>query len=305
MDLLEKVKNKEPGFENIHFLEVMACPGGCVGGGGSPKAKKDGLQKRIDATYQIDKMCAHRTCQDNSQLNKLYQEDIGGKFGSHEAHELLHTYYTNRKVDKTWGLFFKQVSFNHTSVSSYFSKGVIKVEDNFITAPKSFLPVLKREFLNLPEFKSCKVENSDFYQYVICDESVNVDKFPKLEFYSDELQHTFALDRKDLFVHDIEKKLLLFVIVFNLYNTKENIWELGLPFIKNEQLFFDLGKETLGVCVSKNVSVATIMTSPMPLWSVILVVLIALGVVMFLRKPNKQRKPRTNELVEDCEYTEA
>ena len=305
MDLLEKVKNKEPGFEKIHFIEVMACPGGCVLGGGSPRAKKGGDEKRIEATYTIDKNTPKKTPQDNEQLKKLYKEDLGGEFGSHVAHELLHTYFTDRKVDKAWGLFFKQVTFNHTSVSTFYSKGVIKVENNFISAPKSFLPVLRREFLNLPDFKGCKLEQSDFYKYVTCDESINVDKFPKLEFYSDELDHTFSLDGKDLFVHDSAKKQYLFLVVVDIHNIKENTWDLGLPFLKKEQLYFDLGKETLGVCASKNVSASSIISSPVPLWLVLAIILLLSILVLYFRLPHKQRKARVNELVEDCEYTEA
>ena len=52
MKLLSKIQSKEPGFENIHFLEVMSCPGGCAMGGGSPRAKgKKAEQKRLDAPY--------------------------------------------------------------------------------------------------------------------------------------------------------------------------------------------------------------------------------------------------------------
>jgi len=98
-NLIQNMKKKAPGFENLHFVEVMACPGGCVAGGGSPKAKsKKALQKRLDATYEIDQKSEKRTSQDNEQLNKLYETELGGKYGSHIAHELLHTTYKNRKV---------------------------------------------------------------------------------------------------------------------------------------------------------------------------------------------------------------
>ena len=149
MDLLDKIQKKEKGFENIHFLEVMACPGGCAMGGGSPKAKgKKGVEQRLDATYELDESLQKRVSQDNEQLNKLYDEAFDGEYGSHNGHELLHTYYTNRRIEKTWGINFKQVNFNHTSVSSFSSQSLIKVENNFIAAPHNFLPVLQREFLN-------------------------------------------------------------------------------------------------------------------------------------------------------------
>ena len=98
MAMIKKIKAKDPEFQDVKFCEVMACPGGCVAGGGSPKAKtKKILQKRIDATYQIDKTSKAHTSQDNEELNKLYNDYLGGKFGSHEAHELLHTHYNARK----------------------------------------------------------------------------------------------------------------------------------------------------------------------------------------------------------------
>ena len=98
MNLIKKIKAKEAGFENIHFVEVMACPGGCVAGGGSLKAKtKKVLQKRLDATYKIDKESPVRNSMENKQLLEEYKTSLGGKFNSHIAHELLHTHYTNRK----------------------------------------------------------------------------------------------------------------------------------------------------------------------------------------------------------------
>ena len=101
MELIKKIEDKERGFENIHFVEVMACPGGCVIGGGSPRARTNqAIEKRLNATYTIDDKSSKKTAQDNEQLNALYEETFGGIYGSHYAHELLHTYYTNRKVEK-------------------------------------------------------------------------------------------------------------------------------------------------------------------------------------------------------------
>jgi NADH-quinone oxidoreductase subunit G len=98
MNMIKKIKAGEEGFKNIKFCEVMACPGGCIAGGGSPKAKtKKVLQQRLDATYKIDRSSKARTPQDNEQLNKLYQDSLGGKYGSHIAHELLHTHFSQRK----------------------------------------------------------------------------------------------------------------------------------------------------------------------------------------------------------------
>ena len=306
MELLDKIKNKEPGFETIHFLEVMACPGGCAMGGGSPKAKgKKGIEQRLEATYSLDDNAAKRVSQDNDQLNKLYEESFDGEYGSHYAHELLHTYYTNRKVDKTWGINFKQINFNHTSVSSFSALSSIKVESNFITAPHKFLPVLNREFLNLPGVRDqCKLLSSHKYKFVLCNKDLDVDKFPKLEFYSDELDHTFVLEGKDLFVFDSKNNNYLFLVVFDLYAPVETTWELGLPFLRKEKLYFDMEKENLGVCLDDNKQAKT--NSMQIIYAAIICFLLALVVgLYFMNTSKKQRKKRANELVEDYEYTKA
>ena len=306
MALLEKIKNKEPGFETIHFLEVMACPGGCAMGGGSPKAKgKKGVEQRLDATYSIDDNMAKRVSQDNEQLNKLYEESFDGEYGSHYAHELLHTYYTNRKIDKTWGINFKQVNFNHTSVSSFSALSSIKVENNFITAPHNFLPVLQREFLNLAGVRDqCKLLTSHKYQFVLCNKDLDVDKFPKLEFYSDELDHTFVFEGKDLFVFDSKNNNFLFLVVFDLYTPVETSWELGLPFLRKEKVYFDMEKESVGVCLDDGAQPKT--NSMYVVICAMIVFLCALIFGYFFMMPSKkQRKKRANELVEDYEYTKA
>ena len=306
MELLDKIKKKEPGFENIHFLEVMACPGGCAMGGGSPKAKgKKGVEQRLDATYNHDEELPKRVPQDNDQLNQLYEESFDGEYGSHYAHELLHTYYTNRKIDKTWGINFKQVNFNHTSVSSFSSQSLIKVENNFISAPHNFLPVLQREFLNLVDVRGkCRLLTSNKYQFILCNKDLDVDRFPKLEFYSDELDHTFVLEGKDLFVFDSKNNNFISLLVFDLFTPAETSWELGLPFLRKEKLFFDMEKENLGVCLGdasqKTNSIMSL------IYSGILVFLCALVIgILFMMPSKKQRKKRANELVEDYEYTKA
>ena len=307
MDLLEKIRNKEPGFEEIHFLEVMACPGGCVMGGGSPKAKgKKGQEQRLEATYKIDESLPRRVSQDNIQLQALYNESFDGEFGSHYAHEILHTYQTNRKIDKAWGITFKQVNFNHTSVSSFSSISLIKVEYNFIVAPHNFLPVLQREFLYLADIKDkCKLLTSHKYQFVLCNKDLDIDKFPNLEFYSDDLDHTFVLNGKDLFVYDEQNQHLLFLVVFDLFNLVETFWELGLPFLKKEKLFFDMENEKLGICLKDNAITKSNSFYLVINVAVIIILCSLFFGLLFMVSSKKQRKKRVNELEEDYEYTKA
>lgn len=92
--LLEKIRNKEA---NYHAIEIMACPGGCINGGGQPYIHGDTeiLQKRMEALYEEDSGKTIRKSHENPYITKLYEEFLG-KPGSEIAHKLLHTHYTAR-----------------------------------------------------------------------------------------------------------------------------------------------------------------------------------------------------------------
>ena len=305
MDLLAKIKEKAPGFENIHFLEVMACPGGCAMGGGSPRAKgQKGIEQRLDATYRLDESLPQKISQNNKQLQDLYNESFDGEYGSHYAHELLHTYYTSRKIEKTWGITFKQINFNHTSVTSFYSTSKIRVEFNFIVAPYNFLPILQREFLFLAEVKNkCRLLTSPKYQFVLCDKDFDIDTFPKLEFYSADLDHTFTLEGKDLFVYDEDNSHYILLIIFNRFNLVETFWELGLPFLRKEKVFFDSEEEELGICV-KGSKITYENSTYVLINAAIITFLCALVIGLLCQMPSKkERKRRLNELEDEQEYS--
>ncbi len=85
-----------------HFIEVMACPGGCIDGGGTPRVKGEYLtraKKRLEGIYTIDKNRKMRQSHNNPDVQTLYKEFLG-KPCSELSHHLLHTGYTNRKAEK-------------------------------------------------------------------------------------------------------------------------------------------------------------------------------------------------------------
>ena len=93
--VLDKVKNKEEDFAAI---EIMACPGGGVNGGGQPirigEEQIDVIKARQQGIYNIDKNKIKRISLDNEEVKTLYNEYLE-KPGSHKAHELLHTFYVD------------------------------------------------------------------------------------------------------------------------------------------------------------------------------------------------------------------
>lgn len=96
--LLQKVKNGEADY---HFIEVMCCPGGCVGGGGMPiqpasvHADCDIKALRAKALYEHDEAQTLRKSHQNPVLKQCYEEFLGEP-GGHTAHKLLHTSYVKR-----------------------------------------------------------------------------------------------------------------------------------------------------------------------------------------------------------------
>ena len=100
--VLEEIKNGEADYQ---FVEIMACPGGCIMGGGQPiksskvRSEVDVRKLRADALYSIDEKSTIRKSHENPAIKKLYEEFLE-KPGSHKSHELLHTTYVAREKYK-------------------------------------------------------------------------------------------------------------------------------------------------------------------------------------------------------------
>lgn len=85
------------GDASFHFVEVMACPGGCIGGGGQPIPTSSEIRsKRIEAIYAEDMGLSVRKSHENNEVKLLYKLFLGEP-NSHKAHDLLHTHYKHRK----------------------------------------------------------------------------------------------------------------------------------------------------------------------------------------------------------------
>ncbi len=92
--ICEEIRNGNPN--NYHFIEIMACPGGCINGGGQPRGlDRVTLEKRAKAIYNLDKQYEVRFSHENKAVQRLYSTFLKG-LGSKEAHHLLHTRYYPR-----------------------------------------------------------------------------------------------------------------------------------------------------------------------------------------------------------------
>ena len=96
--LIEKIKNGEADYQ---MVEIMACPGGCINGGGQP-VQSDSVRNYVDlkairskALYDYDKQCKYR-CSDESPIIKTIYDEFFDAPGKPRAHKLLHTKYVNR-----------------------------------------------------------------------------------------------------------------------------------------------------------------------------------------------------------------
>ncbi|MGP1446721.1 MAG: [FeFe] hydrogenase, group A [Candidatus Limimorpha sp.] len=87
-DLIERIK----GGEHFDLVEVMACPDGCINGGGQPYATAEERSRRSEGLYAADKLCSIRRSEENPLMMSLYNGVLKGR-----VHELLHVDYTKKK----------------------------------------------------------------------------------------------------------------------------------------------------------------------------------------------------------------
>lgn len=98
---LLNIVRREP--EKYHFIEIMGCPGGCIGGGGQPYAglnsvplDEECLKKRAEALYSIDRNKTIRRSHENPDIQRIYREFLGRPLST-QSHHLLHTHYSRKE----------------------------------------------------------------------------------------------------------------------------------------------------------------------------------------------------------------
>jgi len=93
--LVEEIRN---GRKDIHFIEVMTCPGGCIAGGGQRIGIDESvIEARMQSLYEIDDKESLKVSHKNPEIIELYNNFLGEPLG-HKSHDLLHTHYIKREV---------------------------------------------------------------------------------------------------------------------------------------------------------------------------------------------------------------
>jgi len=113
--LLQKIKDQiaKTGKSEYAFIEIMACPGGCVGGGGQPyKSTLATRARRGVGLYDEDQSCTLRCSHDNPEVQRIYKEFLGEP-GSAKSHDLLHTCYWERSEMN--GYCVKEITHKHSA----------------------------------------------------------------------------------------------------------------------------------------------------------------------------------------------
>lgn len=90
----EKVIERMKNGEHFDFIEIMACPGGCVCGGGQPFATVQDQKERGKGLYEADRQLSIRRSEENPLMTSVYHDIIKGK-----VHELLHVHYTHKEEE--------------------------------------------------------------------------------------------------------------------------------------------------------------------------------------------------------------
>jgi ferredoxin hydrogenase len=127
--MIERIK---AGEKEYHFIEVMTCPGGCIGGGGQPRDlmadANESRQSRIASLYQRDAGMKLRSSHENPEIQQLYKEFYGEPL-SELAEEMLHTIYQDRSSDLKQGGTTKMEKWK-CKVCGYIHEGPIS--DDFV-----------------------------------------------------------------------------------------------------------------------------------------------------------------------------
>ena len=169
-----------------------------------------------------------------------------------------------------------------------YNSATIYFDSNIILAPQNFISELDNQFFNNQKDK-CKQDFNEERNitYYSCDKSVSVKKFPSLKFYIKDLNNTFEVKGKDLWMEINGRLYCLIVVHENLYG-----WQLGIPFLKTHEFIFEVDRGYIGIYKGTSFSF------PWFLVILFIIIIIALSYILYSKKNNIIKRKKANELLE-------
>ena len=208
-------------------------------------------------------------------------------------------YHNTQKADSNgnWKFSFDNISWNNQSFNLI--KDVkIYIDLGIIEGTQQYREFLEEKYLNISKCER-NLYSKDSLFYYTCPSSLDITKFPPLQFYSKDLNFTFVLDHNDLFVKDNDK--YLFLITFGNYRADN--WVFGRLFLKKYKLIFNIDKKTIGF-YSDNITNKKKWN--LIIWIFVFILgLIIFGLIYLIYKKSilLRRKKRANEIFDEYDYT--
>lgn len=208
-------------------------------------------------------------------------------------------YHNTQKADSNgnWKFSFDNISWNNQSFNLI--KDVkIYIDLGIIEGTKQYREFLEEKYLNISKCER-NLYSKDSLFYYTCPSSLDITKFPPLQFYSKDLNFTFVLDHNDLFIKDNDK--YLFLITFGNYRADN--WVFGRLFLKKYKLIFNIDKKTIGF-YSDNITNKK--KGNLIIWIFVFILgLIIFGLIYLIYKKSilLRRKKRANEIFDEYDYT--
>lgn len=198
-----------------------------------------------------------------------------------------------------WGFNFN-VTYNKISVnkkSEDFAE-IFADADYIVGSQALFEEVMTSFFQKYINQKECEVDTFYDKYWFICNKTIDLKEFKKLEFYQKELNYSFVFDYHELFEEKGDK--LYFKVCFFKEAKFFNYWIIGIPFLKKYQLVFDQDKKLIGLYIPKEHKFK--FKIEWAIIAVLVIICILLLYFLIIRNRNMERKKRAVELVDGYEY---
>ena len=149
-----------------------------------------------------------------------------------------------------WDIKFDKVTLNQIVINDFFKRITFEIEYGFILGIPEFYNIIKKEFFDKHK-NECKEQNITHEKYFVCNNNINLKKFPILQFNVRELKYNITFDKNDLFYEFGNKKYFLIVFRTDFWNSK---WTFGKPYFKKYLSFYDKERKIYGIYPNKSSS---------------------------------------------------